>query len=102
MKAEKSSIITNQSVANIETNFQIGTAPINDIKSPSDIFRILGVYLTLDGNHNQTITHATEWLDKILTKIKTKFTYEIYHQCCPNPNTGILTPNQRSCTLPTQ
>ena len=74
MNANKSSIITNQPITDIETSFTLGNVPLKDIKSQNELFRILGVYITLDGNHTKTIQHATTWLDKILTKIRTKFT----------------------------
>jgi hypothetical protein len=87
MNADKSSIITKQLIDNIETTFKIGDVSIEDIKSQNDLFRILGVYITLDGNHKKTVQQATAWLDKTLTKIKTKFTPGPYNQCSTHPHT---------------
>jgi hypothetical protein len=78
VNALKSILLTNgtkEEVTILKTlEIKIDNIALTDIRSKTEITRVLGVFLTTDGDNHQTIEHAIKQISNILKVIQFKFT----------------------------
>jgi ribonuclease HI/exonuclease III len=78
VNATKSILLTNLNKIDAEhlrnSEIKVDGIALTDIRSKGDITRILGVFLTADGDNHRTIQHAITQVDNMLKIIKWKFT----------------------------
>jgi len=75
MNVAKTHILSNeaQSSENYPADLSMGTTQITSYKGRSEISRILGVYISMDGSSKETIKQAIETLDSQITRLNIKF-----------------------------